>query len=321
MMTFVYGLTVVAVGIWRQAETGASPQAVWFGLVMGGLAIAGAVLLRRENSIPGYALIIVSLVFVSGWFLRRMLTHHPEGKSARVILILIACAVELVVLLWPTRRLRQYGGVIFDLDGTLLDTLDDLADSMNSVLDQDGLPTHPTSAYRQFVGNGALMLVRRALPENRRGEQEIEDKASRFRAEYAMRWKAKTRPYDGIPELLNALALRRLKLAVLTNKPDDFANDCVTQLLSAWLFDVVRGQKQGSPLKPDPASALETAKALGLRPAEILYLGDSGTDMETAARAGMFPVGALWGFRDEAELSARGAVAVISKPMDLLKLV
>ncbi len=321
-MTLVYGLAVIAVGVWRQMQTGTSPQAVWFGLAMGGLAFAGAALLLRQNRMPGYVLIFVSLIFVGGWFLRRLFSGHPEGYSLRVILILVVCVLELLVLLWPTPlNTPRYRGIVFDLDGTLLNTLDDLADSMNRVLENRELPTHPVSAYRQFVGNGATILIARALPEDRRGDQEVADATIQFRSEYAKRWMTKTRAYDGVPLMLDALISRGLKLAVLTNKPEDFAIDCIAQFLPNWKFAVVRGQKEGTPLKPDPAGALETAADLGLRPAEILYLGDSGTDMETAVNAGMFPVGALWGFRDEAELSAHGAAAVIGSPMDLLKMV
>jgi phosphoglycolate phosphatase len=214
----------------------------------------------------------------------------------------------------------RFDAVLFDLDGTLLDTLDDIADASNAVLLRHGFPAHPVSRYRYFVGEGAMNLIIRTLPESARTEDTVRRLYEEFRAEYAKNWNAKTRPYRGVPELLDALVERSVKIAVLSNKPDDFTQKCVGELLGAWAFNAVLGHRDGVPAKPDPNGAIDLAKTLSVSPARILYLGDSSIDMETALAAGMFPVGALWGFRTREELETSGACAVIGKPQDLLAL-
>jgi phosphoglycolate phosphatase len=211
--------------------------------------------------------------------------------------------------------------VLFDLDGTLLNTLDDLADSCNAVLAEMGLPVHATDAYRYFVGDGVEMLARRVLPEGRRMEADVRAFVPRMREVYAQRETLKTRPYDGVPELLDELARRGLPFAVLSNKPDESTRSIVGKLLNPWRFAFVRGALPGVPKKPDPAAALEIARTLGIAPDSFLYLGDTGTDMRTATAAGMYPVGALWGFRDKRELVEGGAAVVIEHPTGLLAVV
>ncbi len=211
--------------------------------------------------------------------------------------------------------------VIFDLDGTLLDTLDDLADSANHVLGQFGFPTHPVDAYKYFIGDGVGALVRQMLPEDRRDRQTMAEVADAYRQEYGQRWNAKTRPYDGIGAMLDGLTSRGVKIAVLSNKPDVFTQRCVAELLKSWRFDPVIGHHDGIPRKPDPAGAFQIAESWKLSPTEIAYVGDTGTDMQTAVAAGMFAVGVLWGFRPEEELKANGAEAVVARPQELLDLI
>ncbi|MBW1952799.1 MAG: HAD family hydrolase [Deltaproteobacteria bacterium] len=213
-----------------------------------------------------------------------------------------------------------YKAVMFDLDGTLLDTLQDLADSMNSVLDHFGFPIHQVEAYKYFVGGGMENLARRALPEDQRDEATVAKCFAALMADYNQRWTKHTHPYPGVPELLDALTTAGLRMAILSNKPDDFSKKCVARVLPGWHFEKVVGVRPGGPIKPDPAAALEIASDLGLPPAEFLYLGDTGTDMQTAAAAGMFPVGALWGFRTAEELTRSGARVLIARPTDLLEL-
>ncbi len=213
-----------------------------------------------------------------------------------------------------------YRAIIFDLDGTLLDTLEDLADSLNRVLKNRGLPTHSTEAYRYFVGNGSAMLVRRALPPEKRNEALEADLLNAYLEEYHRNWNKKTRPYSGVFELLDVLTEDGIEMAVLTNKKQEFAELCVQEFLSKWKFAPVFGQRDGFPLKPDPAGAQEIAQRLNIAPKEFLYLGDSDADMKTAVGAGMLPVGALWGFRSEDELRDSGAVAVVRRPMEILEL-
>lgn len=214
----------------------------------------------------------------------------------------------------------NFKAVIFDLDGTLLDTIDDLTDTVNTVLAGWGLPTHDREAYKFFVGDGVKILITRSLPENMRTEQRINEGVVKMREEYSRRWKNKTKPYDGVSELLDALTTRNMRLTVLSNKPDEFTKLMVQTYFSRWNFDVVLGGRPGVALKPDPAAAVEVASILRLKPEEFAYLGDTRTDMETATGAKMYPVGVLWGFRPAEELKKSGAKTLIDHPLDLIRL-
>ena len=215
----------------------------------------------------------------------------------------------------------KYKAVLFDLDGTLLNTLEDLADSTNCVLQRLGFPVHASHAYKYFVGDGMMNLVRRALPEGSGNDEELAAKClAAVKEEYARRWRDKTRPYPGVPEMLDALKQRGIKLVVLSNKPDEFTKLTVETLLSRWTFDAVLGERPSVARKPDPAGAFEIARMIGVPPGEFLYLGDTATDMCTAVSAGMYPVGALWGFRTAEELTANGAKTLIREPAELLHL-
>jgi phosphoglycolate phosphatase len=211
--------------------------------------------------------------------------------------------------------------VLFDLDGTLLDTIDDLADSMNKTLVADGLAPIPVAAQRLMVGEGVAVYVERALPAERiKDPAYVKDFTARFRADYARNWMVKTRSYPGVPELLDALDERGLRMAVLSNKPDEFTRKIAFHFFGEARFAAVRGARDGTPLKPDPASALAIAREMGLSPGAFLYLGDTAVDMETARAAEMYAVGALWGFRPREELVSAGAQALIERPQDLLRL-
>lgn len=211
--------------------------------------------------------------------------------------------------------------ILFDLDGTLLDTLEDLADSMNAALASVGHPGHPVDAYKKMVGDGVRTLAIRALPEHARHDEAAVSTVTAMRTEYASRWKNKTRPYPGIPELLDQLTARKLPMAVFSNKPHDATLDCVRELLPAWTFARVLGQKDPTPKKPAPDGALLIAAELNVSASECLYLGDTDTDMQTATAAGMFAVGVTWGFRDEEELRQHGAKAIVHHPLEVLSLI
>ena len=208
-------------------------------------------------------------------------------------------------------------GVCFDLDGTLLDTLGDLAGAMNSVLDALGLPTHEKDRDRFFVGDGSEKLVRRAMPPDRRGPADIAEGLALFKEAYAERGERETRPYPGVPEMLERLAALGGGMGIFTNKFQGFAEQAVERFLPREVFAVVVGARPGIPLKPHPQGALEVARALGRAPEECVYLGDSGVDMVTAGAAGMLPLGAGWGFRGEGELLDNGAARVLGHPMEL----
>ncbi len=219
-----------------------------------------------------------------------------------------------------SRTTMTYKAILFDLDGTLLDTLEDLGNSVNSVLARRDLPTHALDEYRYFVGDGTAMLISRTLPQGKRNDETIRACLEELREEYGRNWKVNTRPYEGIPEMLDALTEHGLKMAVLSNKQHEFTRLCVADLLSNWTFDVVFGQRDEVRRKPDPAGAVEVAERLNLPPADFLYLGDSAVDMKTATAAGMFPVGVLWGFRSAEELKEGGARALIERPLEILDL-
>jgi phosphoglycolate phosphatase len=218
--------------------------------------------------------------------------------------------------------------VIFDLDGTLADSLNDIGLAMNAVLEELRLPPHPMSAYGQFVGEGAEHLVRRAVhaasgrdarePNDALLPAALGDLVVRYRAHYLDLHHANSVPYPGVPELLRALVQKGLKLAVLSNKRDDFTKLLVRQRFSQVPFVDVRGERDGVPRKPDPTAALEMARSINVRPSAVAFIGDTAIDMGTARNAGMHPVGVLWGFRDRQELEAAGAEHLIAEPGELL---
>ncbi len=212
--------------------------------------------------------------------------------------------------------------VICDLDGTLLDTLEDLAHSMNRVLAGMGFPAHAAADYKGFVGEGVSVLVRKSLPVSKQGDDVcISRGAAAMREEYQAHCMDATRPYPGIPELLKGLHESGVAIAVLSNKPHAMVEMLLKKYFPSVLFAAASGAREGLPLKPDPAGALAIAGALMIPPQRCLFLGDSKTDMETAVAAGMFPIGALWGFRDAAELREHGAKALIERPEELLELI
>lgn len=211
-----------------------------------------------------------------------------------------------------------FHGAIFDLDGTLLNSLPDLADCMNRVLQRSGYPMHPHEAYRWFVGEGMRVLVERALPVDARQPESVDAGYTAMATEYALHWADKTVAYPGITELLTGLRERHIPLAVLTNKPAEFLPAAVTQFFPQIEFAAMLGVSAETPRKPDPTGALRIARQFDVSPTAIAYLGDSGTDMKTATHAGMFAIGVSWGFRPVSELEQHGARAVIDRPGELL---
>ena len=212
----------------------------------------------------------------------------------------------------------NYQGIIFDLDGTLLDTLTDLADATNRVLTCHGFATHPVDAYRYFVGDGMRMLVERALPPEQRVAEVVDQVFSELHADYGENWAVATRPYAGVVELLAGLQQRGIVMSVLSNKPDEFTGVMVRTYFPDIPFKCIYGLSDRVAKKPDPSGALRIAAETGIKPAQTLYLGDTLVDMKTAVSAGMFPIGALWGFRDEPELRAGGAELLLQHPLQLL---
>lgn len=213
----------------------------------------------------------------------------------------------------------NFKGIIFDLDGTLVNSLEDLADAMNNVLSKFNYPTHDLNAYRFFIGNGILNLVRAALPETNRDKQTIAECFNLMNEIYNNNCTNKTKPYNGIIDLLNELKSRNMKLAVFSNKADEFTKRIVQSLIPGY-FDEVVGLSSEAQKKPNPSGALEISKKLEILPENMMYIGDTGIDMQTANNAGMYAVGVLWGFRTKEELINNGAKHIISHPTEVFNI-
>ena len=215
---------------------------------------------------------------------------------------------------------KEVRGIIFDLDGTLLDTLADIGDSVNTMLAEYGFDGHTLDDYRRFIGNGIRMLVMRALPVAGRSSEMVDQCVARAREVYWDNWNRKTRPYDGIIDLLDRIEAAGLPKAVLSNKPHDFTVRYVAHYFKDYYFDPVLGQSDRFPVKPDPASALDIAGRLDLSPTTILFVGDSTVDVQTALAAGMQPVGVGWGFKGARELKENGCPTLVKHPMEIMHL-
>jgi phosphoglycolate phosphatase len=210
--------------------------------------------------------------------------------------------------------------IIFDLDGTLLDTLIDLALTGNNVLRQQGFPPHPIEHFRQFVGNGVATLVKRMMP-SWADNAIIEKSVEMFRGEYQLNWQKNGCPYPGIGDMLRSLKEIGIPLAVLSNKPHAFTLQFCEKFFPEKPFSLIYGEREGYPRKPDPAVAKLILAELGARPSNSIFVGDSDIDMQTAKSAGMIAVGVSWGFRSELELLDNGADLVIHEPAKLVNYV
>ena len=214
----------------------------------------------------------------------------------------------------------NYKAVIFDLDGTLIDSIADLADSANDMLSSFGFPQHALDEYRYFVGNGPRKLMERCLPQEQAADPAFVDQAlARYDHCYSSRLLNKTKPYEGILPMLEALQKKNIPLAICTNKQQFAADAIVGKLFPAGMFRENIGDQEGMPRKPDPTKVLRIVKDFGVAPEETAYLGDSSTDMETARNAGFLPIGVTWGFRPREELLATGAKILLEHPMELLE--
>jgi phosphoglycolate phosphatase len=217
---------------------------------------------------------------------------------------------------------EKYKGVIFDLDGTLLNTLADIANSVNTALAKMGFPEHTIEAYKPFIGEGREVLGIKSLPITQQSNTKIvKELLFYINEEYMKHWADNTRPYPGVPEMLDTLIAGDIKIAILSNKPQDLTDLTVGKLLSKWHFEIVAGVRPEVPKKPDPIGARQISQNLGIPPSQFVFLGDSEIDLETANRAGMCAVGALWGFRSKQELLDSGAKILISHPSELIRLV
>lgn len=209
--------------------------------------------------------------------------------------------------------------IIFDLDGTLADTIGDIGSAVNSLLAERGYPTHDIAAYKRMVGNGFANLMRRALPASVAADETLFTALAREAASrYAARSLETTRPFEGIPAMLETLARRGVRCAVLSNKPDDMTKNMVEALFPSTRFLAVLGDRPGVPRKPDPQEALAIAASSGIPAERWAFIGDSDVDMRTGRAAGMTALGASWGYRSVDELLAGGASAILKTPSDIL---
>ncbi len=205
---------------------------------------------------------------------------------------------------------------MFDLDGTLLNTIGGIADAMNCVAVRHGLSEKSREEYALLVGHGARKLVEDIFPP----EMDLEGILCEYKHELKSRSLEGASFYPGIPEMLTGMEACSLPLAVLTNKPQDTAEMVCSHFFYPWLLDPVVGQREGVPAKPDPAQALDIIRTWGIKPEECLFLGDTATDMETALAAGFLAVGCTWGFRGREELEKAGAQVIVDRPEDVTAL-
>ena len=212
----------------------------------------------------------------------------------------------------------KYKAAIFDLDGTLIDSLADLGDSANEMLASYGFPAHTIEEYRYFVGNGSRKLIERCLPQDKANDASFVDEAlARYKACYDKNLTHKTKCYAGIAEMLQTLQEKNIPLGICTNKHQSAADEVCQKLLAKHNFVEIIGDRPGLPRKPDPQKVLAIADKMGVKPAEVAYFGDTSVDMETARNAGFLPVGVTWGFRPREELVETGAKVLLDTPMEL----
>lgn len=210
---------------------------------------------------------------------------------------------------------------IFDLDGTLLNTIEDLGYAANHALQAHGYPTHSIASYPFFVGNGVRRLIERVLPEDARTEATIDRLLITFKEYYNDHNTDYTKPYEGIPKLLSLLSSRGVAIAVASNKYQAATEKLISHFFPTLSFIAVEGQKEGVPVKPDPSIVFEILAKAKTPKADTIYIGDSGVDMETARRACVDSVGVTWGFRPEKELVENHADTIVNSPGDIAKLI
>jgi phosphoglycolate phosphatase len=215
----------------------------------------------------------------------------------------------------------KYKAAIFDLDGTLVDSLGDMADSINAVIASYGYPQHSIERYGEMAGDGLVSLIRRSLPPERSNDIDfVISLIPKVDQEYDKRWFVRTHPYDGIPELLDLINSKNVGLAILSNKPHAFVTKFIPHFFPDIRFDVVFGARKGIPQKPSPAAAYEIASIIGIDASECIFIGDSAADMLTGKTADMFSVGVTWGFRPPEELLYAGADIVVHHPREIMNL-
>ncbi len=222
------------------------------------------------------------------------------------------------------KKKHKIKAVIFDLDGTLLDSLQDIAESMNKALAESGLPEHKLEAYKDFVGDGLFKLTERSMPASRRKQAEVEAVAEKFWVNYEESWFLHTKTYPGILYLIQLCVSHKIKVAILSNKVHYFTKKMIRHYFRGAMinqgknpFGIYSGEQPDKPSKPDPTRALELAERLKCKPENIALLGDSPVDVETAKNAGMISIGAAWGYCGREVLEKAGAEYVFDNAAEL----
>ena len=214
----------------------------------------------------------------------------------------------------------MYKAVIFDLDGTLLDTIEDITDALNIALAEHGFKPHSSEEAKMFVGSGVNIMLARALATEKISPEQLAAVKARYMAEYAVRQAVKTHAYPGVAEAIDELRELGIKTAVLSNKPHKDTASTVAHYFTMARFDIVQGQLDGVPIKPDPTVLLRMVKELGVRKDDCLFVGDSDVDMQTARNAGMKKIGVLWGFRNHTALAENHADHIIADPERIVEI-
>jgi len=216
--------------------------------------------------------------------------------------------------------MNRFDGVIFDLDGTLIDSLEDIANAANATLRELGKPTCTLESFKTHVGDGVSVLFQRALPETKHSPELLAECMAIYQGHYDRGWDICTKPYPGIPQALQVSIDQGLPLAVLSNKPDHFTKRCVERFFPGIPFAHVLGHSDRFPRKPDPTSAKWIAAKFSSDPSRVAYVGDTNTDMQTATSASLFAIGVSWGFRSIEEIQEAGAKIICSSAEELAKI-
>ena len=212
----------------------------------------------------------------------------------------------------------KYQAAIFDMDGTLIDSLEDLTDSVNEAMAHYDFPSHTLEECRYFVGNGARKLIERSVPKDKASDSDfVSEVLEYYNGCYKRHLTNKTHPYDGILEMLQNLQSKKIPLGVCTNKQQFAADEIISAMFPANMFGAVIGDQKGMPRKPDPAKVLKIAAQFNVKPERVAYFGDTSVDMETAHNAGFLSIGVTWGFRPKSELIESGAEIIINHPSEL----
>lgn len=209
---------------------------------------------------------------------------------------------------------------IFDMDGTICNTIDDLADATNYAMQTLGYPLHRVEQYKYFVGNGIPKLIYRALPEDKRSDEDVAEAKELMLNYYRVHFADKSKPYDGILGLLKNLTEKGIHIAVCTNKAHHMAVEIADKIFGG-IFETVIGQSEDRPLKPDSYSPREIMNKYGVTPKETVFIGDSGVDMQTAKNSGTASIGVTWGFRTAEELKENGAQHIADTPFEILDVI